>query len=429
MTINTSQADHQQTNLAHNILRLLFKEYKGSFTIKLWDKSLIEIGNGAPEFKLSILSPHLLHDLVLVQDPVRLAEAYFDGEIDVEGDFNAAMGLRYYFEYLTIPLKEKVSLLLKVLPNHKFERLRSNLFGQPIVANHLNGKESIAFHYDVSNEFYQAWLDKQMLYSCAYFETPNQDLEQAQVNKLNHICRKLRLKPGESLLDVGCGWGGLACWAAKHYGVHSYGITLSQNQYEYATDQVKRQGLQDSVKIELRDYRELPTSIKYDKISSIGMFEHVGLKNLPEYFSIIQNLLNAKGLFLNHGITSEQPGWSRSVATRFINRHIFPDGELDTVSNIQRLMENAQLEIFDVEGLRPHYALTLRHWVNRLESSSKEIIRMVGERTYRVWRLYMTGSAMQFELGNTGIYQILAVKRAPGLPGIPLTRRDLYSAN
>lgn len=429
MTVNNNknvQTRHDETSLAHNILRLLFKEYKGAFIIELWDNSLLEIGHGVPAFKLSILNPHLLHDLILIHDPVRLAEAYFDGEIEVEGDFNMAMGLRYYLENLTIPLKAKISLLPKVLPSNKLELLRSKFFSQPTGASHSNSKESIAFHYDVSNEFYQAWLDKHMLYSCAYFETPDQDIDQAQVNKLNHICRKLRLKPGESFLDVGCGWGALVCWAAKHYGVNAYGITLSQNQYEYANEEIKKQGLQSLVKVELCDYRELSTLKKYDKIASIGMFEHVGLKNLPEYFSIIQNALNPKGLFLNHGITTERPGWQRSVATRFINRHIFPDGELDTVSNIQRLMENAQLEIFDVEGMRPHYALTLRHWVARLESRSKEVIRIVGERTYRIWRLYMTGCALQFERGGTGIYQILAVKKGVGLPSIPLTRQDLY---
>lgn len=430
MNINQNcQTLSNETNLAHNILRLLFKEYKSAFTIKLWDNSLVEIGHGVPAFKLSILNPHLLHDLILIHDPVRLAEAYFDGEIEVEGDFYVAMGLRYYFESLNIPLQAKISLLLKALPSNKLELVRSKFFSKSNDASRLNGKETIAFHYDVSNEFYQAWLDKQMVYSCAYFETPDQDLEQAQINKLNHICRKLRLKPGESFLDVGCGWGALACWAAKHFGVNSYGITLSKNQYEYANEQIKKQGLQSLVKIDLRDYRELSTVKKYDKISSIGMFEHVGLKNLPEYFSIIQNSLNPMGLFLNHGITSDEPGWNLSVATRFINRHIFPDGELDTVSNIQRLMENAHLEIFDVEGMRPHYALTLRHWVARLESRSKEVIRIVGERTYRIWRLYMTGCALQFELGSTGIYQILAVKKGVGLPCIPLTRQDLYNVD
>ena len=193
-----------------------------------------------------------------------------------------------------------------------------------------NDGESIAFHYDVSNDFYRLWLDERMIYSCAYFEMPEQSLELAQCNKLDLICRKLRLNPGESFLDIGCGWGALVCWAAKYYGVRAHGITLSNNQFNYACDEVKRQGLEGLVTIELRNYRDLPHIGIYDKISSIGMFEHVGLKNLPSYFSIVRRLLKPKGLFLNHGITSDEPDWQHSVSTKFINRHVFPDGELDS---------------------------------------------------------------------------------------------------
>jgi cyclopropane-fatty-acyl-phospholipid synthase len=290
-----------------------------------------------------------------------------------------------------------------------------------------NGRDSIAFHYDVSDDFYRLWLDERMVYSCAYFESPEQDLELAQRNKLDHICRKLRLHAGESLLDIGCGWGALVCWAAKHYGVRAHGITLSRNQFEQACREVRQQGLEGQVTIELRDYRDLPAESSYDKVASIGMFEHVGLKNLPAYFAAVHRVLKPGGLFLNHGITSDEPDWNRGVSTRFINRHVFPDGELDTVSNVMGRMEAADLEIFDVEGLRPHYALTLRHWVRRLEERAEEAVRLVGERTYRIWRLYMTGCAIQFEQGATGIYQILAVRKESGLPSLPLTRRDLYT--
>ena len=290
-----------------------------------------------------------------------------------------------------------------------------------------NDVDSIAFHYDVSNEFYKLWLDENMVYSCAYFETFEQSLDTAQCNKLDYICRKLRLQAGESMLDIGCGWGALVCWAAKYYGVHTHGITLSRNQFEYATKEVKKQGLEGLVTIEMRNYRDLPLLSTYDKVSSIGMFEYVGLKSLPNYFSIVHRVLNPGGLFLNHGITSDKLGWSHDIASKFINRHVFPDGELDTVSNIQHRMEDASFEIFDVEDLRPHYAITLRHWVNRLDAHSEKAIRLVGERTYRVWRLYMTGSALQFEQGAISIYQILAERKHNGLPNLPLTRRDLYA--
>jgi len=416
-----------RSSAAHHILNRLFKGYQGAFTIKLWDDSELNIGNGISSFVLNIRSPKVLRDLVLFHDPIRLAEAYFDGAVDVTGDFGAAMRLRYYLENLKLPLQRKLSLGLRALT------LRSNTPQQQLVAKKLsnmprqNDVESIAFHYDVSNEFYKLWLDERMVYSCAYFETPEQSLEVAQRNKLDHICRKLRLKQGEFLLDIGCGWGALVCWAAKHYGVRAHGITLSRNQHKYACEEIKRQGLEDKVTIEMRNYRDLPREAVYDKVSSIGMFEHVGLKNLSEYFSIVHQVLKPGGLFLNHGITSDEPDWNQGVSTQFINRHVFPDGELDTVSNIQRRMEDTKFEIFDVEGLRPHYAFTLRHWVNRLDANNAAAIREVGERTYRVWRLYMTGCALQFELGATGIYQMLAERKQAGMPNLPLTRRDLYT--
>jgi len=431
MTTQVIHNRHKQkrthTNTAHQILRRLFRKYEGAFTIKLWDSSVLYIGKDVSAFTLTFHSPQVLRDLVLFNDPILLAEDYFDGAVEVSGDFTAAMGLRYYLENLNLSLREKLSLALRALLLGNQDSLKRQKTKPLTKVTRQNDVESIAFHYDVSNEFYKLWLDERMVYSCAYFETPEQDLETAQRNKLDYICRKLRLKRGESYLDIGCGWGALVCWAAKHYGVRAHGITLSRNQYEHAIEEVKRHGLEDLVTIEMRNYRDLPREATYDKVSSIGMFEHVGLKNLHEYFSIVHQVLKPSGLFLNHGITSDEPDWNRGTSTQFINRHVFPDGELDTISNIQLRMENAKFEIFDVEGLRPHYAFTLRHWVKRLEERSEEVIRLVGERTYRIWRLYMTGSAMQFEQGATGIYQILAERKENGMPNLPLTRRDLYA--
>lgn len=418
-------------SLAHHILNKLFSSYQGTFAIRLWDGSVLQIGKNSPAFTLTIQHASVLRHLVLFHDPIRLAEAYFSGKVEVSGDFNAAMGLRYYLENLTLPFQEKLLLAFRALAlgnqNAKQFIQSQPIASKPINAPRQNNVESIAFHYDVSNEFYKFWLDERMVYSCAYFENTAQDLDLAQRNKLDYICRKLRLKAGETYLDIGCGWGALVCWAAKHYKVHAHGITLSRNQYEYACAEVKRQGLEDLVTIEMRNYRDLPLVDPYDKVSSIGMFEHVGLKNLSSYFSTVHLVLKPGGLFLNHGITSDEPGWSNGVSTKFINRHVFPDGELDTVSNIQRRMEEASFEIFDVESLRPHYTFTLRHWVNRLEAKREEAVALVGERTYRVWRLYMTGCALQFEQGSTGIYQILAERKKSGFPNLPLTRRDLYA--
>lgn len=422
--------------LAKHILYRLFRDFDGCLRICLWDGSEVHLGRDHPAFSLSFRSSKAFQELILSRDPLRLAESYFHGLIDIDGDLYSALKLRHHLASLQLSLMEKAELAAKAF-RIKSEKIASTgsdtpkwakTFGQKLgihPSKELN-RHAISFHYDVSNDFYALWLDEQMVYSCAYYEDASQSLEQAQCNKLDHICRKLRLEPGERLLDIGCGWGALVCWAAEHYGVSAHGITLSQNQYDHAQRTIKRRGLEQKVSVELLDYRDLQGEARFDKLVSVGMFEHVGLKNLPTYFAIANRLLKPGGLFLNHGITSDEGGWKKTVSTEFINRYIFPDGQLETVSTVQKIMEDTGFEVHDVEGLRQHYALTLREWVKRLDERHEEALKYVTEPVYRIWRLYMAACAMQFEEGNTGIYQILASRREPFSSPVPLTRRDLY---
>ena len=432
---NSIAAGNPGTELARHILHRLFYNFDAGIRICLWDGSEMLLGRSHPEFSLTFRSSRAFHDLLLSHHPLRVVESYIRGFIDVDGDFYSAIKLRHYLAKLHLPIADKLmfaakSLLIK--PDNAESsgtRQWARNLGQKLglaPGKELN-RDAISFHYDVSNDFYALWLDEQMLYSCAYYEDAGQTLEQAQRNKLDHICRKLRLKPGERLLDIGCGWGALICWAAEHYGVNAHGITLSRNQYEHALQTIRRLGLEHKVSVELRDYRDLAGEAEYDKLSSVGMFEHVGLKNLPAYFAVANRLLKPGGLFLNHGITSDESGWKKTVATEFINRYVFPDGQLETISTVQQVMEDVSFEIHDVESLRQHYALTLRDWVGRLERGHDEALKHVPESVYRIWRFYMAACAQQFEEGGIGVYQILASRRAPFCCPVPLTRRDLYN--
>ena len=313
------------------------------------------------------------------------------GDLDIDGDFFAALSLKDQLHSIHLSTRDRLGALLSALRlpasdsgNLGLGSQHALRHGRAFKAHSKPGdRDAIQFHYDVSNEFYALWLDQLMIYSCAYFEQPGDTLEQAQLAKLEHICRKLQLQPGERFLDIGCGWGALVIHAAQHHGVRAHGITLSRPQLDLARQRISEAGLEDRVTVELRDYRDLEGDSVYDKIASVGMFEHVGLKNLPVYFSSVHRLLKPAGLFLNHGITHDVEGWKKTVSTEFINRYVFPDGQLDTVSNIQRAMEHANFEIADVEGLRSHYALTLRHWVARLEHHHARAMGYVSESTYR----------------------------------------------
>jgi cyclopropane-fatty-acyl-phospholipid synthase len=379
--------------------------------VDLWNEKKV-MGKTPPLATLKFSSPSTL---LLLTNPSlgRLAESYVEGKVDFQGRIH-----------------DVIELLLPLIGLPNTAQRKSNIRRLKFWRHtRQTDRKAISSHYDVSNEFYALWLDPRRVYSCAYFKHPEDSLELAQEQKLDHICRKLALKPGERFLDIGCGWGGLILWAAENYGVSSVGITISQNQFDYVNDYVRSHGLTDKVEVRLMDYRDLPETEPFDKIASVGMFEHVGLRNLPVYFRKINRLLKPGGLVMNHGITSASfDGETVDEENRkFIDKYVFPDGELTHISNVLEVMAREGLECSDVENLRPHYAKTLWHWVDRLEMHQEKALELVGEKKYRIWRTYMAGFAVAFERNWDAIHQVLAGKAHDnGQPAYPLTRDYMY---
>jgi cyclopropane-fatty-acyl-phospholipid synthase len=338
------------------------------------------------------------------------AEAYIEGKAELEGDVREAIRT---FEKISRSANRRLYDAGRLFARH----------------TKRTDRDSIRHHYDVSNEFYALWLDSRMVYSCAYFRHEDDSIDEAQLQKLDHICRKLRLAPGEKFLDIGCGWGALVIRAAERYGVDATGITLSENQHRLANERIRAAGLQDRCRVILEDYRDHEGT--YDKIASVGMFEHVGLENLPVYFGKVRDLLREGGLFMNHGITTADTQ-NRSVgmgAGEFIANYVFPNGELPHLHLAVRDMSDQQLEVHDVECLRPHYAKTLGLWSERFEKRMDEAVAATDERTARIWRLYLAGCAHAFEQNWVSIYQVLASKQAqPGRAPLPLTRDWMYGS-
>lgn len=360
--------------------------------------------------RLTVRSPWALTSL-LRPTMGRLARDYVEERIDIDGD---ARDVTRIGEALSSDLPAAGARRMRWRPRH------SRSFDQ----------RSIAYHYDVGNDFYGLWLDRQRVYSCAYFRTEADTLDEAQQNKLDHICRKLRLAPGQRLLDVGCGWGALILRAVQRYGVRATGITLSANQHEYVTRLIRELNVADRCEVLLMDYRDLPEEQPYDRIVSVGMFEHVGRENLSAYFAKLYRLLQPGGLLLNHGITlnSVRAGGLGSDIGDFMDEYVFPGGQLCHISEVIHQMAGQGLESWDVENWRVHYGRTLWNWVDRLDRNRAAAVRLVGEKTYRIWRIYMAGSAHAFERGWLAIYQILAGKPlASGALGVPATRDYIYA--
>lgn len=399
---------------------------KRSFDVRYWDGS-VEHGRNNPAFTLHLKRPGALRRMLLPPSEMSLGEAYLRDDFDIEGDIEVCVECA---GNILNRLSNPQTLLHLVrnamaLPSDDMD---AGGYAEAGVRRHVSGgrhtkrRDALAVrsHYNTGNDFYALWLDKRMVYSCAYFPNGDEDLDAAQTAKLEHICRKLRLQPGERLLDIGCGWGGLVMYAAEKYGVQALGVTLSQPQAEFARKRIAEAGLSDRCSVEVRDYRDLAGSGIYDKIVSVGMVEHVGHSRLPVYFATAYRLLKPGGLFLNHGIVckGQRPlpgvtGWFVRNIWRpgaFIGEYVFPDGELLTPAETIRVGEEAGFEIRAVESLREHYATTLRHWVRRLEEHHAEAVEQVGETTYRVWRLYMAGSANTFATAANNIIQSVFAK-------------------
>ena len=343
----------------------------------------------------------------------KLGEAFVEGHIRVEGSpqnvFKVAEGLARN-------VTARLPSAFHWATNHSRDRDR----------------KAIEYHYDVANDFYSLFLDRDMVYSCAYYQNDSDTLEAAQSQKLDHILNKLMLKPGEKFLDIGCGWGALIIRAAQKYGAIATGITLSKNQFDFAREQIHRAGLDDRCRVLLCDYRDLNEAQAYDKIASVGMFEHVGLKNLPVYFGAVHGLLKNDGLVLNHGITTSdvESRWIGMGAGEFIDRYVFPHGELPHVSLALKEMASAGLEVLDVESLRRHYARTCEAWSNNLESHRDDAVDIVGERRYRIWQIYLAGCAHGFANGWMNIYQVLCSKaESSEMRQQPLTRDYMYAGH
>ena len=434
MSTSSVQAGESTARASLAFLQQLLAGYHPrDFAVRLWDGSRwdAEAGKSA-RFTIVLQHPGAVRRMFWPPRPLTLCEAYINEDIDIEGDVEAFWYLIRYLYQGGLPkgLLERKSLKerLDVFPDQGNPRHNPEV-GIRVGVPHSpeRDRETVVPHYNVSSEFYALWLDSRMVYTCAYFTSPDQDLETAQYQKLDYICRKLRLKPGLRMLDLGCGFGGLVIHAAQHYGVEALGVTITPGQAEFANKRIRELGLTDRCRVHLGDYRECTRERNaYDRLTCVGFVEHVGESGLPDLFRQAWELLRPGGVFLNHGIVqrdcSPAPlGWD------FVWRYVFPDTEALSVTTALRVGERTGFDIRDVETLREHYVLTLRHWLRNLEARSEEAHRLVDEFTYRVFRLYLAASAFGFDVGQPSVYQSVFVKLDGGRSGLPLTRADWYA--
>lgn len=433
-------SDRSRLMAARKIFEHVGELRNAGISVRLWDGSMIPLGpDASTEFFVAINGPGVIGALLRRPTYENALLHYIRGHIEIHGDL---------LDFIACVRDKRPNAKPRVLKPKKLFLIRQFLpllftRGTKATVPHAyqddevgrresrrDNRELVQFHYDLSNEFYALFLGSEMQYSCGYFADPENSLDQAQHDKLEMICRKLRLQPGEKMLDIGCGWGGLICHAAQHHGVHAHGVTLSQKQFEFAQEKIERLGLNDRVTIELRDYSTLEGT--YDKIASVGMFEHIGIANMKNYFEKIRSLLRDRGILLNHGLSRRAKPTRRATRRirperRLLLKYIFPGSELDSVGHTIDLLEHCAFEVHDVEAWREHYALTIRHWYRRLMARKDEAVGFVGIERFRMWALYLAGAATGLADGSIHICQVLATKRASkGPSGLPLSRADLY---
>jgi cyclopropane-fatty-acyl-phospholipid synthase len=432
-----SAREDKQLEAARALVRDVADRLDLNAWARLWDGTRLPLGKApTSNFEISVSDPGVIGAIVRSPRLDTIIRQYVEKGIDFSGGTLVDFGRDLQTGKKSVKLKarEVAGLLVKLAPfflqrkhaTHDVYGFRGDITGSHRKV--ADNKAYIQFHYDLSNEFYALFLDPEMVYSCAYYTDWSNGIEQAQRDKLEMICRKLRLKPGERMLDIGAGWGGLLCHAATHYGVTAHGITLSEEQLAFARDKAERLGLADRVTFELTDYSNLNGT--YDKIASVGMYEHIGLKNIPAYMNKVRSLLSEDGLFLNHAISHRAPKNAKKWLTRpekkAIAKYIFPGGELDDIGHTVNAMERAGFEVHDVEAWRMHYARTCQLWCERLTARKDEAIRYVGEAKYRIWVAYLAGVSLGFSRGSLRLYQTLASKSAKRPPPLPPTRADLY---